>query len=157
MRDVPYLTRRGGVYYARIDVPLDLVPVLKTRTRKLSLKTKDKAEAKRLLWPVISKWRREFDDVRARRSLVDADRQFAVWEHYTAALDRDEAERAATPRQADLDRITAELLARVEKGEVTGIDRLSLLDATLELKHAQSFAKLSADARRVKLTELRKH
>lgn len=157
MRDVTYLTKRDGVYYARIDVPQDLVAILKTRTRKLSLKTKDKAEAKRLLWPVISKWQREFDDLRARRSLVDADRQFAVWKHYTAALDRDEAERAATPGQADLDRIKAELLARVEKGEITGIDPLSVLDATLELKYAQSFAKLSADARRAKLAELRKH
>lgn len=142
LRDHTYLTRRDGVYYARIDIPLDLVPILKTRTRKLSLKTKDKAEAKRLLLPVISKWLREFDDLRGRRTLVTADRQFAVWEHYNAALDRDEAERAATPGQADLDRIKAELLARVEKGEITGIDPLSVLDATLELKHAQSFAKL---------------
>ena len=109
MRDVTYLTRRDGVYYARIDVPLDLVPILKTPTRKLSLKTKDKAEAKRLLWPVISKWQREFDDLRARRALMPADRQFAVWEHYTAALDRDEAERAATPGQPEVDRIISEV------------------------------------------------
>jgi putative DNA primase/helicase len=118
LRDVTYLTRRDGVYYARIDVPLDLVTILKTKTRKLSLKTKDKAEAKRLLWPVISKWQREFDDLRARRTLVAADRQFAVWEHYTAALDRDEAERAATPGQADLDRITTKLVARADNGEI---------------------------------------
>lgn len=157
MRDVTYLTRRDGVYYARIDVPLDLVPVLKTRTRKRSLKTKDKAEAKRLLWPVISEWQREFDDLRARRTLMEADRQFAVWEHYTAALDRDEAERVAIPRQAEVARVTTELLARVEKGEITGIDPLSAIDATLELKHAQNFAKISASARRIKLAELRKH
>lgn len=157
MRDHTYLTRRDGVYYARIDVPVDLVPILKTPTRKLSLKTKDKAEAKRLLWPVISKWQREFDDLRARRTLVAADRQFAVWEHYTAALDRDESERSATPGQAELDRITSELIARVDKGEITGIDPLSMLDATLELKHAQSFARLSSDARRAKLAELKRH
>lgn len=138
MRDQTYLTRRDGVYYARIDVPLDLVPTLKTRTKKLSLKTKDKAEAKRLLSPVISKWQREFDDLRARRTLVAADRQFAVWEHYTAALDRDEAERAATPGHAELDRIISELNARVDRGEIKGIDALSVLDATLELKHAQN-------------------
>lgn len=157
MRDQTYLTRRDGVYYARIDVPLDLVPTLKTRTKKLSLKTKDKAEAKRLLSPVISKWQREFDDLRARRTLVAADRQFAVWEHYTAALDRDEAERAATPGHAELDRIISELNARVDRGEIKGIDALSVLDATLELKHAQNFAKLSVQARQAKLVELKKH
>jgi hypothetical protein len=106
---------------------------------------------------VISKWQREFDELRARRSLVNADRQFAVWEHYTAALDRDEAERAATPGQAELDRIKTNLIARVDKGEITGIDPLSMLDATLEMLHAQSFAKLSADTRRAKLVELKKH
>lgn len=157
MRDVTYLTRRDGVYYARIDVPQDLVLILNSQTKKLSLKTKDKAEAKRLLWPVISLWQREFDDLRARRTLADADRQFAVWEHYTAALDRDEAERAAIPGQADLDRIKAELFARVERGEITGIDPLSTVDATLELKHAQKFAKLSTSVRRAKLAELKKH
>lgn len=157
MRDATYLTRRDGVYYARIDVPLDLVPILKTRTKKRSLKTKDKSEAKRLVWRVISDWQREFDDLRSRRSLVDADRQFAVWEHYTAALERDEAERSAAFGQADLQRIEKELYARVERGEITGIDPLSLLDATLELKHAQNFAKLSSEARRAKLAELKKH
>lgn len=157
MRDATYLTRRDGVYYARIDVPLDLVTILKTRTRKRSLKTKDKAEAKKLVWPVISEWQREFDDLRARRSLVDADRQFAVWEHYTATLDRDEAERAATPGQAELDRIKAELLSRAEKGEITGTSPLSTVDATLELKRAQNVAKFSATARRAKLSELKRH
>lgn len=157
LRDATYLTRRDGVYYARIDVPQDLVTILKTRTKKRSLKTKDKAEARRLVWSVISAWQREFDDVRARRSLVDADRQFAVWEHYTATLDRDEAERAATPGQADLDRIKADLLSRIEKGEITGTSSLSTIDATLELKHAQNVATFSATARRAKLAELKRH
>lgn len=157
MRDATYLTRRDGVYYARIDVPQDLVTVLKTRTKKRSLKTKDKVEAKRLVWPVISEWQREFDELRARRSLVDADRQFAVWEHYTAALDRDEVERAAMPGQAEMDRIKADLLSRVERGEITGTSPLSTIDATLELKHAQNVTKLSANARRAKLAEMKKH
>lgn len=157
LRDATYLTRRDGVYYARIDVPQDLVTVLKTRTKKRSLKTKDKVEAKRLVWPVISEWQREFDELRARRSLVDADRQFAVWEHYTAALDRDEVERAAMPGQAEMDRIKADLLSRVERGEITGTSPLSTIDATLELKHAQNVTKLSANARRAKLAEMKKH
>ncbi len=49
MVQISYLTKRGAVYYARMDVPEDLVPILKTQTRKQSLKTKDEAEAKRRL------------------------------------------------------------------------------------------------------------
>lgn len=64
MRQISYLTRRGAVYYARMDVPEDLVSILKAQTKKISLKTKDPAEAKRRLWPVISQWQREFDDLR---------------------------------------------------------------------------------------------
>ena len=95
MSNISYLTKRGAVYYARMDVPEDLISILKTPTRKQSLKTKDLAEAKRRLWPVITEWRREFEDLRARRSLVAADREHAVWDHYTSVLERDDAERAA--------------------------------------------------------------
>jgi transposase len=42
---ISYLTKRGAVYYARMDVPEDLVPILKIQTRKQSLKMKDEAEA----------------------------------------------------------------------------------------------------------------
>lgn len=157
MRDITYLTRRGGVYYARIDVPQDLIPILKTPTRKRSLKTKDKSEAKRLLWSVIAEWQKEFDELRTRRSLTNSDRQFAVWEHYTATLDRDEAERAAAPGNEEIEKITADLFARVDKGDIRGIDPLSMLDAALELKVAQDFAKLSSDRRRAKLAELKTH
>lgn len=78
MGHISQLSKRGSVYYARIDVPEDLVMVLKTQTRKLSLKTKDLGQAKLRLWPVIAEWQREFDDLRTRRALVDADREHAV-------------------------------------------------------------------------------
>lgn len=45
MGNISYLTKRGAVYYARMDVPEELVLILKTQTRKQSLKTKDEAEA----------------------------------------------------------------------------------------------------------------
>lgn len=157
MRRISYLTKRGSVYYARMDVPGDLVPILKTQTRKLSLKTKDEAEAKRRLWPTIAGWQREFDDLRARRALVSADREHAVWDHYTMVLERDDVERDNRPGTTDIEQLTADLLGRAERGEIRGIDPLAILDATLELQMAQKAGELSAKFREGKLAELRKH
>ncbi|MDP3961965.1 MAG: hypothetical protein Q8Q26_18205 [Pseudorhodobacter sp.] len=133
MGHISYLTKRGSVYYARIDVPEDLVPVLKTQTRKLSLKTKDEAEAKRRLWSVIAEWQREFDDLRSRRTLVDADREHAVWDHYTAVLERDDIARSHLPGEAEVQAATAELFGRVERGEITSSDPTALLDAGVDM------------------------
>ena len=43
MGHISYLSKRGSTYCARLDVPEDLVPILNTQTRKVSLKTKDAA------------------------------------------------------------------------------------------------------------------
>lgn len=50
---ISYRTKRGAAHCARMDVPEDLIPIPKTQTRKQSVKTKDKSEAKRRLWPVV--------------------------------------------------------------------------------------------------------
>lgn len=157
MGHISHLSKRGSVYYARIDVPEDLVTVLKTQTRKLSLKTKDLGQAKLRLWPVIAEWQREFDDLRTRRALVDADREHAVWDHHKAVLERDEVERSQMPGEAGIEAMRANLLGRVERGEFKGIDPLSILDATIELQVAQRAGELSTTARTVKLAEMRKH
>ncbi|MBL4917461.1 DUF6538 domain-containing protein [Szabonella alba] len=157
MARISYLWRRGSVYYARIDVPLDLVPVLKKPTLKQSLKTKDEAEAKRRLHPVLANWQLQFDDLRARRDLMPADRENAVWDHYTATLDRDDSARAGLPGAAEIEAETAELHARVDRGEITGTDPLTILDATLDLQVTQKAGEISAEFRKVKQAELRKH
>lgn len=157
MARVSYLWKRGSVYYARMDVPLDLVPVVGTTTRKLSLKTKDETEAKRRLWPVISGWQREFDDMRARRALVPADRDHAVWDHYTGALDRDDTARANLPGDADTEAAKAEVMARAERGEIASADPLAVFDATLELKSMQATGEIASEARKVKIAQLRLH
>ncbi len=51
MARVTYLERRGATYYARPDVPLDLVPHYGTTTRKRALRTKDENEAKKRSGP----------------------------------------------------------------------------------------------------------
>lgn len=157
MGRISYLCKRGSTYYARIDVPEDLVSTLKTQTKKLSLKTKDEAEAKRRLWPVIAEWQREFDDLRTRRALIPADREHAVWDHYTDTLERDDAERSALPGDTEIEAAEADVMGRVDRGEVFGIDPLSLLDAALDIMVLQKAGLLSAQARRIKLAEMRKH
>ncbi len=64
-----HLTRRGASYSARIRVPLDLVEIVGKTELTKALGTKELAEAKRRLWPLLDAWQREFDDLRARRRL----------------------------------------------------------------------------------------
>lgn len=134
-----------------------LVIFLERETRKKSLKTKDKAEAKRRLWPIIAEWQHEFEDLRARRSLVDADREHAVWDHYTSFLELDDVERSSRPGQAEVELVKADAIARAERGEIKGIDPLTLLDVRLDLLVAQKADEVSSLARRIKLAEMKKH
>lgn len=157
MSHISHLTKRASVYYARMDVPTDLVPILKTQTRKISLKTKDEAEAKRRLWPVIAEWQREFDDLRGRRTLLAADREHVVWDHYTSTLERDDVERSQMPGGAEIEAARAAVYQRVERGEINGIDPLTLLDATLKLQVAQGASGFFARARKVKIEHMRMH
>jgi integrase len=122
-----------------------------------ALGTSDHAEAKRRLYPVLADWQREFDDLRSRRSLIHSDRDNAVWDHYTATLERDDGERANLPGQSEIEAITADLLDKVNRNEITGADPLSILDATINLKVAQKALEVSTDARKTKLADLRKH
>lgn len=152
-----HLLRRGAVYYARLRVPLDLVEVIGRKELVKSLGTKDEGEAKRLLWPQITSWLAEFDDLRARRTLVAADREIAVWDHYSATVERDEAERERLPQEADIAAAEAEVIRRADQGEVDLADPLAILDATLELQVKQQAPALASEARTAKLTDLRKH
>lgn len=157
MARLSYLLRRGASYYARVRVPLDLVEVLSKKELVKALGTKDENEAKRLMWPVVEEWTRQFDDLRARRTMTDDDKAHATWQHYTAVLERDEQNRQAMPAQVDIDEATRKVFARAGRGEVSSADPLAILDATLDvhvLKNARDF---DATARRVKLDTMRKH
>ena len=152
-----YLFRREGTYYARIDVPTDLVPTLGKETLKKSLKTKDHREAKQLVLQVVSDWHRLFEATRSKLALPPSAREHARWDHYVQSLEVDDAERARRPSEADIAEETLRIMRRVEAGEIKGIDPLSLLDATLDLKVLQSAGELSQAARKAKLNELKRH
>lgn len=157
MARISYLYRRDATYYARIDVPKDLLSITGTSTLKLSLRTKDETEAKRLLPGIVMKWHREFDDLRARRALVPADRENAVWEHYSDSLARDDHRRGQTPSETEIDAITEQAVKRVEAEGIDISDPLAMLNAVVDIQAAKQAAALDTDARKVKLAEMRKH
>lgn len=136
MARISYLLRRGASYYARLKVPTELVEILGKKELVKSLGTKEENEAKRLMWPVVDEWNRQFDDLRSRRELTGADKAEAVWQHYGGTLERDEQSR---------------LLIRTEDqiANMTGdpIDKAVM----------RNMRKFDALARRVKLDEMRKH
>lgn len=152
-----HLFRRGSAYSARMRVPLDLVEAMGKRELVRSLGTSDLAEAKSRLYPVIAGWQREFDDLRARRAPTPEDREHAVWDHYTAVLARDDDERAALPGDDEIEAVKAETIAQFEARDISGLDQLEVLDAGLDLMVAQRAGEVSADHRKVKLAELRRH
>lgn len=129
MARLTYLERRGATYYARIDIPLDLVEHYGTTTRKKSLRTKDENVAKVALWPIIQAWRAEFIEVRSRREITADDKAVAVWQHYEETLQRDEQRRRAMPTPADIDTEEQRLLRRIEKGEINSDDFVGMVNA----------------------------
>lgn len=157
MARLSYLLRRGASYYARARVPLDLIDVMGKRELVKALGTKDENEAKRLLWPVVEAWNRQFDDMRSRRMLTADDKADAVWQHYTGTLARDEQVRQSMPITADIEAATERAVERVQREGIDISDPLAALDASLDvmvLKHRRDF---DAQARRAKLDAMRKH
>lgn len=159
MARLTYLERRkgSGVYYARIDIPSDLVRHIGAEVRKKSLRTKDENEAKKRLWPVIEAWRAEFEDVRSRRNITADDKAHATWQHYEATLARDEQQRQHLPTKADID---AAMASAIDQANIIGIDtssKLALMDAGLEVMALRAQREYEANARKVKLEHLQRH
>lgn len=157
MARLSYLLRRGASYYARVRVPLDLVDTVGRKELVKALGTKDEQEAKRLMWPVVEGWNRQFDDLRARRILTADDKADATWQHYTATLDRDEQARQQTPTSADIDAATEAAVARVQGEQIDVREPLAALDASLDVMVLKRQRELDATSRRAKLDAMRKH
>ena len=155
MAQVSNLLRRGAAYSARIRVPLDLVPVIGKRELVRALGTNDPTEAKRRLYPQLLAWQSEFDDLRSRQNLTPADKAHAVWDHYNATLARDDVERAALPTQGQVVAAMANLVARVNGGEIKETDPLGLLEASLDMMVLRETPRLRAEIRQRHLTALK--
>ncbi|WP_244636184.1 MULTISPECIES: DUF6538 domain-containing protein [unclassified Brucella] len=155
------IKRRGnsGVYQARIYIPQDLQPYFKCEEKKVSLRTKDESEAKRLFHELLAKWEALFQDLRTRRNLTADDKADAIWQHYTDTLSRDDQTRLIMPTQADIDTAHKRLVERVQKGEIIidPEDPLAVMDASLEILTMQSARQFYAESRQHKLAALREH
>lgn len=135
----------------------DLVDSVGKKELVKSLGTKDENEAKRLMWPVVETWNRQFDDLRARRILTPDDKADATWQHYTAILERDEQTRQRTPTSADIDAATEAAIERVQREQIDVRDQLAALDASLEIMALKRQREVEAASRRAKLDAMRKH
>lgn len=138
-------------------VPLDLVDIVGKRELAKALGTKDENEAKRLLWPVVEAWNRQFDELRARRVLTPDDKADATWHHYTGTLERDEQTRQRTPTSADIDAATEAAVQRVQREQIDVRDELAVLDASLEVMVLKRQREVDAVSRRAKLDAMRQH
>jgi integrase len=152
-----YIIRRGASYYARVRVPLDLIETLGRQELVKALGTKDEHEAKRRMWPVVDAWFREFDDLRARRTLTDEDKAEATWQHYAGTLDRDEQTRHAAPTEAQIEAATEAAVERVQREGIDVRDPLAALDAGLEAMALKKRLAVEAAHRRAKLDAMRQH
>ncbi|WP_353640817.1 DUF6538 domain-containing protein [Mesorhizobium sp. WSM2239] len=157
MARLSYLLRRGASYYARARVPLDLIDVVGRKELVKALGTKDESEAKRLLWPVVESWNRQFDDLRSRRMLTPDDKADATWQHYTGTLDRYEQTRQAMPTVADIDAATETAVETMQRAGTDLRDPLAVLDASLEVSVLKKRRTLDTQVRRAKLDAMREH
>ncbi len=157
MARLTYLLRRGASYYARVRVPLELVDIVGRKELVKALGTKDESEAKRLMWPVVEEWNRQFDDLKARRNMTADDKADAVWQHYNAVIDRDEQARQSMPKQGDIDDATRNVFERARRGEISSASPLAILDATIDVKVLEHAREHDAFLRRAKLIDMRKH
>ncbi|MBB4955513.1 integrase [Agrobacterium vitis] len=134
MARLTYLERRNGTYYARIDIPADLVEHVGSEVRKKSLRTKDENEAKKRLWPVVEEWRVEFEDIRSRREITADDKAAAVWQHYEATLQQDEEKRRAMPTIADMQTTANQIWRRIDNGEIHSGDFVGMINGYADLE-----------------------
>ena len=156
MARYPNLEKRlpSGVYYARLDIPTDLVSHFKKPTLKKSLFTKDAKIAKRLYPPIIEGWQRSFDDVRSRRELTNDDLAHATWAHYSALLERDEQNRRGMPSKADIDEEEDKIWQRIAAGEIKSNDMIGMINAQTEYNLLAGKRERDVNARRRRLKVL---
>lgn len=123
------LLRRDGTYYARIYFPVDLQQHFGSEDRKVSLRTKNEAEARTRLNRELGKWDAIFDDIRSRRLVTSEDKAAATWTHYTTVLENDDRVRLAMPTQTELDVEESKIWRRIESGAISSDNFAAMINA----------------------------
>ncbi|SIR18912.1 Phage integrase family protein [Rhizobium sp. RU20A] len=150
------IRREGGTYYARIYIPADLRDHFPSEDKKISLRTKDEATAKRRLNAELQKWDATFEDMLARRHLTNRDKAVAVWEHYEAKLQEDAERRRAMPTDADFEREAARVWQRIDNGEIRSDDMVSMINGYADLELLKRARQDDANLRSRRLAALRR-
>lgn len=157
MARLTYLERRNGTYYARIDIPQDLVTHIGSEVRKKSLRTKDENEAKERLWSVLKEWREEFKDIRSRREMTADDKAVAVWQHYENMLDGYDRTQRAMPTREEIELEEQKLNRRMLAGEIGSHDFVGMINAQTDYNLMVMRRDMDAKSRQRRLKVLRQH
>ncbi|WP_159010033.1 DUF6538 domain-containing protein [Bradyrhizobium sp. S69] len=148
----------SSMYYARMEVPVDVQPLLKRKQLWKSLGTRDPREAREKVLPVLIQWRAEFAELLKRRAPTPDDLQAAVWSQYEGELERDRLRRAALPTDAKVQEATRELQADIEAGKVAWpAEPLAQLSVTMDIIMMKDAAEMDRERRAILLAEYRKH
>lgn len=150
------IRRDGGTYYARIYIPAELRDQFPSEDKKVSLRTKDEATAKRRLNAELRKWDAEFEDMLARRHLTEQDKAVAVWEHYEARLNEDADKRRSMPTDADLETEAARVWQRIDSGQIRSDDMVGMINGYAELELLKRARLDDANLRSRRLTALKR-
>lgn len=150
------IRREGGTYYARIYIPAELRAHFPSEDKKISLRTKDEATAKRRLNAELQKWDAEFEDMLSRRHLTDQDKAVAVWEHYEARLNEDAEKRRSMPTYVDIEKEAARVWKRIDNGEIRSDDMVSMINGYADLELLKRARQDDANLRSRRLAALRR-
>jgi integrase len=145
------IVKRSGssMYYARVEVPVEVQPLLRKTQLWKSLGTRDPNEAREKVLPVLMRWRAEFAELLKRREPTPADLQAAVWSQYEAGLERDRVTRTNLPTASNVEAAKQKLRAATERGD-DSFDAWDFLAV-------RDMAKTDREGRAILLAEYRKH
>lgn len=149
------IRRDGGTYYARIYFPADLKDHFTSEDKKVSLRTKDETVAKQRLYPELQKWEALFNDIRSRREITSEDKAAAVWEHYEAKLVEDVKRRRTMPTTSDMEEEVANVLRRIDLGEIHSGDMVSMINGYADLELMKRARDDDANLRKRRLAALK--
>lgn len=150
------IRREGGTYYARIYIPSELRDHFPSEDKKISLRTKDEAVAKRRLHVELQKWDDTFEDMKARRHLTENDKAVAVWEHYEARLTEDAEKRRSMPTDHDLEQEAARVWQKIDQGKIRSDDMVSMINGYADLELLKRARQDDANLRARRLAALRR-
>jgi integrase len=152
---------RGGTYYVRVAVPLDLKARIRRREIWQSLRTKDPREAKRLGAVTLAKLQNDWASLRHKREPGEFELRSAVISFFREEEERDLERRLILPTQVEIDAAEALLRRRLAAPPLAALDtkerQMAALGDLVDFLSVSNSASDDAKRRAVLLKELRAH